>query len=267
MNDQESGEISIELTDEPRWVSWVNWSENTDETSRDRTHVHTQPVVWVSNEHANASGSKSGAAPIMWEVCPLVPNQTYLSMKSHEIRERNIPTRCLSPDIRRKDPVHTNYRRLELVNRDLWNWEWEKKEVVHPMDYWRIAHAIMNQLEMTDYQKQRFHYLFWKITPQERQRFGGSVEKLIFGVCMLVCWEDGRRTSPRQRPWDTEFKRLALDLGIRKPLSVLEKTKRLIAPWLKDEQQRRFPPKPPKSPLLSADLRDDPNSTTPEVAA
>ena len=197
----------------------------------------------------------------------MTPNRTYLSVERQDITRRKIPFNRLSPNKQIYHPIYPNYRRLELVNQGLWEWKSEKKEILHPRDYWRIAHAITNQLEMTDYQKRRFHYLFWKISPQQRQQFGLSVEKLIFGICMLVCWEDGRKASPRQKPWDPEFERLATRLGIFKPLSLLEKAKRLVKPWLTSEEQRRSPPKLPRNPFSPAGLTKDSTDSPADAAA
>lgn len=172
-----------------------------------------------------------------WEVPPTARNRTYISLRTDETEE--IP--AYTGDKNHYDLVRPNYKRLELVNRGFWNGKWERKENLHPDDDWRLAHAIMCQLEMTGYQKRRFHHLFWKL---DRGEIGLSTEKVTFGVCMVVCWEDGRKASPAQKPWDSEFRRFATEQGYQKPHSLFGKMESKLRPWLKDRNERRKPPKP-----------------------
>lgn len=229
MSSKESLDASISQHAERRWTAW---------NSRDQERPGEQSPQPPTNGLPLIDGPSPVHARTLWEHPPTTPHRTYLSMNTDE--RESILSECLAHRDY-YDPVYPNYRRLELLNRGLWNGKWEQKDRLHADDYWRFAHAIMCHLEMTDYQKQRFHYLFWKLTPTTRQRLGLPIEEVIFSVCMVVCWEDGRRASPRQRPWDPEFDQFATAHNVRKPLSTFEKVKRKLRPWLKDEAHRRRP--------------------------
>ena len=188
---------------------------------------------------------------------PTAPNRTIIGLKLSKKERRQIPSACLAPK-EHYDPVYPNYQRLQRLNNGMRTLKWERKENLHPDDDWRLAHALMCQLDMTEYQKQRFHFLFWKL---ERGLLGLATEKVACGVCMLVCWEDGRRASPRYKEWDAEFARVAEQQGYRKPLSWLEKVKRELKPWVKSKNIRRSPPKPPTAPFMPT-ARGGPDSTS-----
>ena len=234
------------------WISWISYELEQEEANSKPVDPPSEiSTIITSQAHPHTSYDEASSIQMSWENSPLQPNQTYLDLSS---KENKIPSKCLAHRSH-YDLIYPNYRRLELVNRDMWRWKEENKKRLHSDDYWRFAHAIMCQLEMTNYQKERFYHLFWSLTPQDRQRMGRSVEELIFGVCMLVCWEDGRKASPRQKPWDAEFERLAAELGYRKSLSLLEKAKRQLKPWLKGECQRRSPLKSPTDPYSLAAVK------------
>lgn len=218
---------------------WKNNNLQTEQPSTPNTSTRRQPYA----ELDESDGTQK--AQISWENPPTVQNRTYLKLDDEAQRNRKMPSRSLAHKDH-YDLVYPNYKRLELLNRGLWNWEWERKERLHPTDDWRLAHALMCQLEMTNYQKCRFHSLFWKL---DRQQLGLPTGKVAFGICMLVCWEDGRKASPRQKPWDSEFERVAAQQGYRKPLSVFEKVKRELKERVKDKKRRRTHPNPPIRPF------------------
>lgn len=227
-----------------RWTSWANReSSGTEKDCEPQVATARLPAVDAPGAIADTSGVGPSYTRTSWENPPTAQNRTYLGLSRKDTED--VPGYV--GNRRHYDRVLPNYDRLELLNRGFWNGKWEKKERLHPNDDWRLAHALMCQLELTDFQKRRFHYLFWKL---DRQDLGLATEKVVFGVCMLVCWEDGRRASPRQKPWDVEFARLAEQQGYRKPLSLLEKVKRELKSWVKDENKRRLPPKPPTNPFL-----------------
>lgn len=171
-------------------------------------------------------------------------NRTYIRLWKGDTK--GVPEESL----RHRDdyhPVYPNYRRLNDWNGDRRAWKWERKEFTHPEEAWKMASAIMGHLDMTEYQKERFHFLFWKL---DRQTLGLHTSKVIFGVSMLVCWEDGRRTHPLQVPWDDLFAEFADHerLLTPTPTSLFNRLKDQLSDWLKDETHRRKPPKPASHP-------------------
>lgn len=227
------------------WTSWRNLKTARTATGEASWKPMTRlPVMDAPGAVADTSDMGPSYTRTSSDTPPTALNRTIIGLKLSKKERSQIPFPCLAPK-EHYDPVYPNYQRLQRWNNGMRDWKWENKEYLHPDDDWRLAHALMCQLDMTEYQKQRFHYLFWKL---DRQLLGLATEKVVFGVCMLVCWEDGRRASPRYKEWDAEFARVADQQGYRKPLSWLEKVKRELKPWVKSKDSRRTPPKPPTMP-------------------
>lgn len=248
---------------EPRqWSSWDTLkSEKASGSVEQRVNRTWIPPTDAPGAVADTSGAGPSYTCRYWESPPTSLNATYLDL-SPQVTE-NIPGYTGSIDSV-YDSLLPNYKRLELLNRGFWNGTWENKEALHTDDNWRVADAIMCQLEMTDYQKERFHYLFWKL---DRGKLGLSTEQVAFAVCMLVCREDGRKSSPRYKDWDTEFDRFVREQGYQNHFRYFERIGRILRKWLKGKDQRRIPPKPPSHPVTTNTFSREPGYSTDSSAA
>jgi hypothetical protein len=218
------------------FTDWHNYSGE----STQSTPIKNKFLPLSEIDGGDSLEGGSNLAKFLWEVPPTTENHTYLGLSPEERRKRKIRPESYMP-VKYSHPIYPNYRRLELTNRNKWNGKWEDKSVLHPDDDWRLSDAIMCQLDMTNSQKAQ---TFSVLSSLDRGELGRSTRKAVFCVAMVVCWLDGRRTSPRQKPWDPEFARMARTCGVFKPLREFEKFKHVLRDRV-DLTTRKPVPKPP----------------------
>lgn len=119
------------------------------------------PTVDAPGAAADTSGVGPSYTRTTSESPPTVPNRTIIGLKLGENEARKIPPASLASN-KHYEPIYPNYQRLQRLNNGMRTLLWERKENLHPDDDWRLAHALMCQLDMTEYQKRRFQYLFWR---------------------------------------------------------------------------------------------------------
>lgn len=111
------------------------------------------------------------------------------------------------------DPEH--FDRLRLYNRGTWkDRREENKAVTHREDNLAILNAIACQLDLPKFQKSEAQRIFDQL---DLQRIGKKASVVAFGVCLIVANQycpRGKRYWPTGNNTDTEFERIADDLGL-----------------------------------------------------
>ena len=198
-----------------------------------QTEYNQTPILPI--DVLNTKTGDGTRTRVSWRVPPTQPNRTHLDLKAKGIRGECREKRVY-------DPILPNYKRLNLQNTGFHDFKWERKTELHANDNWRIVHAIACQLDLTDYQKIRVQIFMSHI---KVNKTGHSTEEIAFAACMVVCWEDGRKSTPRHRPIDIEFSKLIKEQRYHKPLKLLEKVMdRLDELLLPPESRRKHPPQP-----------------------
>jgi hypothetical protein len=107
------------------------------------------------------------------------------------------------------------FRRLRAYNTGTWNGpKRENTEVRRRQDDLARYDSISSSLNLTSYQKKRGRVIFDEL---DFHQFGGSIDKIIFGVCAVVAnddVDDGKRYWPSDGPSDSNFSKVADSIGL-----------------------------------------------------
>jgi hypothetical protein len=121
------------------------------------------------------------------------------------------------------------FKRFRAYNRGTWNGpKRENKDVIHRQDNLHRYDSISSSLGLKDHQRQRGRKVLDEL---DFRRLGCSVDKFIFGVCILVAnydVEDGNRYYPHpEATGDADFVRVAESLGLDQDdqISIVEKVR------------------------------------------
>ena len=120
------------------------------------------------------------------------------------------------------------FRKFRAYNTGMWNGpQRENTKQFNRQDDLHRYDSIASSLCLNDYQKSRGRNILDNF---DAHKFGESIDKLIFGICLLVAnnaVEDGSRYYPLSKSSDEPFEDVAESLGLDKyqQLSALEKVR------------------------------------------
>lgn len=222
----------------PQIELFTDWKNRSQETPAHRNRVHQSVIQKPDTEDV-----------LSWMDCPLAPNRTFpeIDQQKPEVKARSLPKQTIAHKNYR-DKVFPNYRRMNMLNTGYWEFEsghWnEVKSKLHPVDDWYRCTAICGHLDLKDYQRQEVVSWLHSIKVNET---GFSLDEVVYVLCSLVCWKDGRRTYPHHRNRDSVFESVLQSLGLlRKRVNRL--FERMRGRFKERVEDRRPSPKPPRDP-------------------